>query len=247
MIYRDFSFIDVKLLRAVDPRKDQTFFLSQIPQHALRYTMFPLGSMLKKDVKCLADDIGLKSIARKRESMGICFIGKRKFSEFMSDYVISKPGAFVNIDNGIVVGKYDGIHQYTIGQGVSISGQKEKLFAVRKLVDQQTILVAAGTKHPSLLFDLFYTKHPHWIDKSPFEMDNQSVVTVEFRFQHGHKLEKCTMFQCQNGLFIKLEKPIRAICAGQFAVFYRENECLGSAQILASGPSLHSNLTHTLT
>lgn len=236
----------MKLLRAVDPRKDQTFFLSQVPQHALRYTMFPLGAMLKKDVKRLADDIGLKSIVKKRESMGICFIGKRKFGEFMSEYVISQPGAFVNIDNGIVVGKHNGIHKYTIGQGVLISGQKEKLFAVRKLADQQTILVAAGTKHPSMLFDLFYTKHPHWIDKSPFESENRTVVTVEFRFQHGHRLEKCMMFKCQNGLFIKLEKPIRAICAGQFAVFYRGNECLGSAQILASGPSLHSN-SNTLT
>lgn len=224
---------DVKLLQAVDPRKDQTFFLSQIPQSALQRTMFPVGSMLKSQVKQLAHEIGLESIAQKRESTGICFIGKRKFSDFLSEYVDPKPGNFVDIDSGAIVGQHNGIHNYTIGQGVSVSGQQEKLFAVRKMPDNTTILVAAGTHHPSMYFDLFYTNRPHWIDQTPF--DGIEVAKVEFRFQHGHKLESCRLVKTENGLLV-MPKPVRAICAGQYAVFYSKNECLGSAKIEATGP-----------
>lgn len=225
---------DVKLLQAVDARKDQTFFLAQIPQDALRYTMFPLGSMVKSKVKELAKQIGLESIAQKRESTGICFIGKRKFGDFMSEYVSPLPGIFVDIDTGAIVMQHQGIHHYTIGQGILASGQKEKLFAVRKMSDQKTILVGAGTNHSSMLFDMFYTDKPHWIHETPF--NGKVVARAEFRFQHGHKLQKCSMFETKNGLLVKLENKVRAICAGQFAVFYRENECIGSAQISATGP-----------
>ncbi|XP_055308376.1 mitochondrial tRNA-specific 2-thiouridylase 1-like [Sitodiplosis mosellana] len=229
---------NVKLLRAVDPRKDQTFFLSQIPQDALRHTMFPVGSMLKSDVKRLAHQIGLESIAQKRESTGICFIGKRKFSDFISDYVDPQPGDFVNIETGEIVAKHRGIHNYTVGQKILLGGQKETLFSVRKMCDNRTILVAPGTNHPRLFSDLFYTEKPHWIDRSPFD-GNAGVAKAEFRFQHGHRLVTCEFIETNErggGLLVKLNSPVRAICAGQFAVFYDDNECLGSAKIRATGP-----------
>lgn len=234
-----FSNLDVKLLRATDNRKDQTFFLSQIPQDALRKTMFPLGPMLKSNVKKIASDIGLNRIVKKRESVGICFIGKRKFSDFMSEYIDAKAGDFIDIDSGAVIGRHRGIHHYTIGQGVLLGGQKHKMFAIRKLSDRKTILVGAGTKHPALQFDMFYTRQPHWIDQSPFSLSIEIVSRVKFRFQHGHKLENCDLVETSSGLFVRLEKPVRAICAGQFAVFYKNDECLGSAKIAATGPSMH--------
>lgn len=224
----------MKLLQAVDKRKDQTFFLSQMPQDALRHTMFPLGSMPKSEVKRLAIQIGLESIAQKRESVGICFIGKRRFSDFLSDYVSPMPGNFVDIDTGRIVKQHQGIHNYTIGQKILASGQKQKLYTIRKMPDRKTILVGAGINHASVFFDLFYTHKPHWINNSPF--NGKFVGTAEFRFQHGHKLEKCSIVETKAGLFVKLENKIRAICAGQFAVFYKDNECLGSAQISATGP-----------
>lgn len=196
--------------------------------------MFPLGSMIKSQVKQIAQQIDLESIAQKRESTGICFIGKRKFSDFMSEYVSPMPGDLIDIDTGEIVKQHQGIHNYTIGQGILASGRREKLFAVRKMMDQKTILVGAGTNHPSMLFDVFYTKKPHWINKSPF--NGKVVAETEFRFQHGHKLQKCAMIETKHGLLVKLENKIRAICAGQFAVFYRDDECLGSAQISATGP-----------
>lgn len=233
---------DVKLLRGVDPRKDQTFFLSQIPQNALRNTMFPIGSINKSEVKQMAAEIGLQQIVKKRESMGICFIGKRKFSDFMNEYVSSKPGDFVNIETGAILGKHNGIAYYTIGQKALVEGQKDRTYIVRKMLAQNVILVAPGRQHPSMLFDIFYTDNPHWIDGPPFECDNRQVVTVEFRFQHGHKLKKCKIIRTDNGLLVKLDEPLRAICSGQFAVFYRNEECLGSARISASGPSIQQNL-----
>lgn len=196
--------------------------------------MFPIGSMLKRDVKQLAQDIGLESIAQKRESVGICFVGKRNFSDFISDYIPPTPGDFVNIETGEIVGQHRGIHNYTIGQGVLVSGQREGLYAVRKMPDKKTILVAPGTNHPRMFTDIFYTETPHWIDKSPF--NGNFVANVAFRFQHGHKLKECDLVKTETGLLAKLNEPVRAICAGQFAVFYINGECIGSAKISATGP-----------
>lgn len=225
---------DVKLLCGIDPRKDQTFFLSQVPQDALRNTMFPVGTLQKLEVKRIATELGLEPIVKKRESMGICFIGKRDFGEFLDEYVSSKHGDFVNIDTGAIVGKHKGITHYTIGQKSLLDGQRTRTFIVRKL--KNTLLIGAGAEHPSMMFDLFYTKLPHWIDKSPF--NGNIVSNVVFRFQHRHKLRRCDLIETNNGLLVKLDEPVRAICAGQFAVFYRNDECLGSAQISATGPSI---------
>lgn len=200
--------------------------------------MFPIGSMEKCDVKRIANKIGLASIVRKRESMGICFIGKRDFGEFLDEYIISRPGKFINIDTGSIMGQHKGITHYTIGQNASLCSHPVKCFVVRKLLNQNDLLIAPGTNHPSMMFDLFYTKVPHWISKSPFEMDNTIVSTVQFRFQHGHKRRICDLVETKEGLLVKLMEPIRSICSGQFAVFYRDNVCLGSGQISATGPSM---------
>lgn len=202
--------------------------------------MFPLGTWLKKDVKQLAVDIGLNEIRQKRESMGICFIGKRDFNDFLAEYLDPKPGIMVDIETGRITGHHDGMHQYTIGKRIRCrTPVSERMYAVQKVAKNRTILVAPNINHPALYFDLFYTNEAHWIDKSPFELDKRKVVNVEFRFQHGHKLEKCSLFEDQHGLIVTTETPIKAICSGQFAVFYRDNECLGSAKISASGPSMY--------
>lgn len=233
-----YFFSDVRLLQAIDPRKDQTFFLAQIPQNALRKTMFPIGNMLKSEVKKIAHDIGLESIAQKRESTGICFVGKRNFRDFISDYVSESCGDFVDIDTGKIVTQHKGIHNYTIGQGISFGGQKGAFYTVRKMSDKRTILVALGRNHPTLLTDLFYTKQPHWINRSPF---NGNVARASFRFQHGHKLKTCDLIErADGGLLVKLDDPVVAIAPGQFAVFYRNNECLGSAIIQSTGPQVRT-------
>lgn len=198
--------------------------------------MFPIGCMLKSNVKQMAIDNGLEQTVRRKESMGMCFIGKRKFKHFIAEYLEARPGVFIDIDTGIILGEHNGMHNFAIGQGVNLPGLKTKMFAVRKMSDQSTILVAACTNNPALFTNIFYTSQPHWIDASPFSFS--SIPIVNFRFQHTKPFVECKLCQTNTGLFVQLNQPVRAIRSGQYATFYNGEECLGSAKILAPGPSM---------
>lgn len=230
---------DVRLLTAEDTFKDQTFFLSQVPQSALKRCMFPVGTLNKHQVKEIADSIGLNKIAKKKESIGICFIGDRTFQSFINDYIDIKPGSFVDIETGKVVGSHQGIHHWTLGQRCNIAGSLKPYFAYRKDPQTSTIYVAAGTDNPFLWNDFFFTRDPIWIRQSPFAAKN--IFACEFRFQHTKPLTNCTIYKANatgDKLLIKLEQPQRSITPGQFAVFYKDDECLGSSRIFNSGPSM---------
>ncbi|XP_055371654.1 mitochondrial tRNA-specific 2-thiouridylase 1 isoform X2 [Condylostylus longicornis] len=220
----------VKLLKANDDFKDQTFFLSCIRQDSLKRTMFPVGNMYKKDVKKIAELNGLHEMARKRESTGICFIGDRNFQNFISQYVDPVPGDFIDIDSGKTVGRHNGIHQWTIGQRCRIPGCVKPFFVAMKDVQQKIIYVAAGTEHPSLFSKIVYTSKPHWIRNVEINPNK----FYEFRFQHTKPLVRCKIKEENNGLKITLASFLRAITPGQYAVIYSEDECLGSARILPS-------------
>lgn len=234
---------DARLLCAADKHKDQTFFLSQMPQHALQRTMFPLGPLHKhNDVRRLATDAGLDRVARKRDSTGICFVGKRNFTEFIGDYIRDRPGAFQSHDTGAVLGEHSGFHHWTVGQRSRLEGNAKPLFVQRKCSETNVIFVVPGTDHPSLYTDWMYAGAPSWIDANPFDGDDAVVMECEFRFQHTKPLVGCTVVQTnakgRPGVMIRLQQPLRAITPGQFAVFYRGNECLGSARIEIPGPSM---------
>ncbi|XP_046402250.1 mitochondrial tRNA-specific 2-thiouridylase 1 isoform X1 [Ischnura elegans] len=231
----------VHLLKARDERKDQTFFLSQIHQRALQRSIFPLGDMKKSAVKKFAAAEKFAPLLKKKESMGICFIGSRNFQEFISEYVTSHPGNFVDVDSGKIVGRHDGIHQWTIGQRSRIGGCKEPFYIVEKDPSTQNIYVAMGTRHPALYTDLVMTDTPHWIHSPPPQLVKDGVLDCDFRFQHTHSLLKCQVFCAHSGrLIIRLAKPLRAITPGQYAVLYLDEECLGSARITTPGPTLHA-------
>ncbi|XP_046428324.1 mitochondrial tRNA-specific 2-thiouridylase 1 isoform X1 [Neodiprion fabricii] len=233
---------NVKLLQAKDAIKDQTFFLCQIPQDSLRLTMFPLGEYYKKDVVKIARENGLYNVANKRESTGICFIGKRRFQDFISEYVDKKPGNFIDLDTGTVVGKHNGIHHWTLGQGCRIGGVRRPYFVFRKDSKSNDILVVQGTNHPALYTELALTSRVHWIDPGMEDLvKRQGILNCNFRFQHTHPLVPCKILQTlDNRLIIRINKPLRAVTPGQFAALYLANECLGGAQMLNVGPSLYS-------
>lgn len=202
--------------------------------------MFPLGNLLKKDVKRLAMESGLEKIANKKESYGICFIGKRNFKEFISEYIGNNSGDFIDIESGKILGQHDGIHNYTLGQNIKLLGCKEKMFVYRKMSDKRTLLVAPGRRHSSFYSDLVFTDNPYWINSSPFSTDTGRtlhVVTSKFCFQHIDPLVPCTIYCSKNGLIIKLNESLRALTPGQYATFYKNDECLGSARIITPGPS----------
>ncbi|XP_043268365.1 mitochondrial tRNA-specific 2-thiouridylase 1 isoform X2 [Venturia canescens] len=232
----------VKLLQAIDCSKDQTFFMSQVAQEPLRRCMFPLGEYHKAEVKKMAEEAELDVVAKKKESMGICFIGSRYFKEFIAEYVEDKPGNFMDYDTGSIIGKHEGIHQWTLGQRCRIGGQEKPFYVYHKDVQTNDILAVKGTDHPALFTQLIIAANPHWINEEPQQLkDSKGIFHCDFRFQHQHPLSPCSVYKSLNNrLIIRLEVPQRAVTSGQFAVLYSGAECLGSAVILHPGPSLHS-------
>jgi len=275
----------VRLFKGIDPGKDQSFFLSRITQTALRHVLFPVGGMYKKEVKRIASEIGLNRIANKDESMGICFIGSRRFKSFINDYIVPTPGNFRHIEDGSVVAQHSGVHQWTIGQRIRLGGCKNALFVVSRDPKNHDIIVANGTHHPALYSFSMEVGIPHWISgkEDPDIYSTCDFTRLGFRFQHNNVgvTHPCCLFPVSEENFptefgfenmelldssssssaptpsssssttslasskaatlryiVRLSEPIRALTPGQFAVFYRGDECIGSACIMQPGPSL---------
>ncbi|XP_059470893.1 mitochondrial tRNA-specific 2-thiouridylase 1 [Neocloeon triangulifer] len=231
---------DVRLLLPRDLVKDQTIFLSQVHRDHLRKVMFPLTHLWKSEVKRIAEESGLARIAKKDESMGMCFIGKRNFQNFIDEYLNPKCGQFVDITTFQPVGEHSGIHHYTIGQKCKLTGLPNRYFVVSKDVESQQILVAPGTNHPSLYSDLFFTSEPHWISPDCEELLKDGPLKCKFRYQNRHNLMECSVMRTLNNtLVVRTRTFLRALTPGQFAAFYKDGECLGSARIRSVGPSLY--------
>ena len=165
----------VQLLKAADETKDQTYFLAAVRQEGLRSALFPLGDYLKTEVRTLAADAGLHT-ASKRESMGICFIGKRRFSTFLESYLPQVPGDFVCIDSGEVIGAHKGYALYTPGQRARLqrvpksrvgTNDVGRWYVVDKDVDANRVYLCEGATHPALATRTFVTTAPSWISGVP--------------------------------------------------------------------------------
>ncbi len=139
-----------QLYKGSDPNKDQSYFLYTIKASSLQKVLFPIGHLLKSEVRRIAKEAGL-STSEKKDSTGICFIGKRDFKEFTGQYLGFQPGNFETLQ-GKVVGKHDGIAFYTIGQrkGLSIGGPGQAWFVVGKDIERNVVIVEQGEDHPAL-------------------------------------------------------------------------------------------------
>ncbi|XP_070848202.1 mitochondrial tRNA-specific 2-thiouridylase 1 [Chaetodon trifascialis] len=232
----------VRLHKAADLLKDQTFFLSQISQDALRQSLFPLAGLTKDFVKKIAAEAGFHHVLQRKESMGICFIGERNFENFILEYLEPKPGNFVSIEDGSVVGTHKGWFTLTLGQRARIGGQREALFVVDKDITTGDVFVAPATNHPALFRDTVRTDRFHWITVDPPpELARTQMMECHFRFIHQMPLIPCTVTLNMNGsVWISLSRPVRALTPGQFAVLYKGDECLGSGKIVQLGPSEHT-------
>ncbi|XP_053271184.1 mitochondrial tRNA-specific 2-thiouridylase 1 [Pleuronectes platessa] len=228
-----------RLYKGADLLKDQTFFLSQISQDALRQTMFPLAGLTKEFVKKIAAEAGFHHVLKKKESMGICFIGERNFENFILEYLEPKPGNFVSIEDGKVLGTHKGWFTLTLGQRARIGGQRDAMFVVDKDITTGEVFVAPTTNHPALFRDTVRTDRFHWLTVDPPpELVKTKMMDCHFRFIHQMPLIPCTVTLNMNGsVWISLSQPIRALTTGQFAVLYKGDECLGSGKITQLGPS----------
>uniref|UniRef100_A0A1A9WVN2 tRNA-5-taurinomethyluridine 2-sulfurtransferase n=1 Tax=Glossina brevipalpis TaxID=37001 RepID=A0A1A9WVN2_9MUSC len=226
-----------ELLIPKDTFKDQTFFLSAVKRDALRKIMFPLSNFYKSEVKEIAVKCGLKRLTQKKESTGICFVGHRDFKEFIKEYIIPKPGNFIDVDTHQVVGRHEGIHQWTIGQRCRLHSHPKRYYVAQKDVPTNTIYVASGHDHPTLLSDVILTNQVNWLCPNPLLEPNR-VLRCRFRFQHTHPPVNCVIYRNfnmnRNELEVLLDKPLRAITPGQYAVFYSDTNCLGCARIIKS-------------
>lgn len=245
----------VKLLKAADQVKDQTFFLSQVSEAALRRLMFPLGGLTKDIVKDIATRENFADVAARKESMGICFIGKRRngFQSFISEYINPKPGEIRELESGKVIGEHQGVHLWTLGQNLRIPGQPMKIYVSDRDSETNVLTVVYGRDHPALYAENFFTSQPHWIDRQPDDLRHgDKSLTCQFRVQHSQPLVDGVVslgmsstqarnweYMDQSSLIVSSARPLRAVTPGQFAVFYSGEECLGSAVIERQGPSLH--------
>ncbi|GAB5574367.1 mitochondrial tRNA-specific 2-thiouridylase 1 isoform X1 [Prionailurus iriomotensis] len=231
----------VKLLQAADSFKDQTFFLSQVSQDALRRTLFPLGGLTKDFVKKIAAENRLHHVLQKKESMGICFVGKRNFENFILQYLQPRPGKFISIEDNRVLGTHKGWFLYTLGQRARIGGLREPWYVVDKDGAKGDVFVAPRTDHPALYRDLLRTSRVHWIaEEPPAALVRDKMMECHFRFRHQMALVPCVLTLNQDGtVWVTAVKAVRALAPGQFAVFYKGDECLGSGKILRLGPSAY--------
>lgn len=152
-------------------------------------------------------------------------------------YIEDKPGNFIDFDTGEILGQHNGMHYWTVGQNCKISGHPKAMFVLTKNPIDNSITVAPGTDHLALHSDIVYTDTPYWIGKNPLV---NGIVRCSFRFQHTKALVDCVIVNSSTGgLLVKLDKELRALTPGQYAVFYKDGECLGSGRITRPGPSLH--------
>ena len=239
------------LLSGADPTKDQSYFLATVQGRAFENVLFPLGDLHKKSptdtslsVREMAKQAQLPT-AQKRESMGICFVGKRDFSDFIHQYLPEppRPGVFVDVDTGVIVGRHQGSLLYTIGQGAKISGASQKWFVVGRGKDETELLVCAGTHHPALFSNNLFLRHVHWIGESlPPPLRSTGTMRAKCRIRHLQPLMSCDVSgNVDDGWTIRFDRPVRAITPGQLAAFYVGDGlvCLGGGSICQRGASYH--------
>jgi tRNA-specific 2-thiouridylase len=254
-----------KLLSGKDSNKDQSYFLCQLSQEQLAKSLFPVGELLKPEVREIAKKADLIT-AEKKDSQGLCFIGKVRLPEFLQQKLQPKIGEIVQIpadfheysrqiptfenkeaelayfsqkfsykkQDGKVVGKHQGAHYFTKGQrkGLAVGGTKEPLFVIETDVNENIIYTGEGKNHPGLYRNVLFVANEelHWI-REDLQLKVGEILVVEARIRYRQKLEKATLYQFENGMYVEFENSQSAIQEGQFVAWYKEEELLGSGVI----------------
>lgn len=251
-----------QLFAAHDASKDQSYFLSNVPGAAFSRVLFPLGELDKSEVRRIAADAGLCT-AEKRDSVGICFIGKRNFADFIHEYIPKQAGAFFTVD-GERLHAHRGFTAYTVGQGAKLQGMPEKWFVVGKRRQDHAVIVAPGTKHPALFSDELFADASgfNWIaGELPRELRDAGSMRCRYRVRYRQDLDDCTISLVSEGevrraasslhdwhdaaaacsgdrqfLRVAFDHPQRGVTPQQALVLYREDGmCYGGGPIACAG------------
>ncbi len=225
---------EYQLLKAEDGTKDQSYFLYRLGQAQLAKTLFPLGAIYKREVRAMAAAAGLPNHAKK-DSTGICFIGERRFREFLARYLPKQPGEIRRLDDGRVVGQHEGLSYYTLGQreGLGIGGVKdapeEPWFVAAKDMDKNELLVVQGHDHPALLRDRLVAGQLSWSSPRPPRTHWVYAAKTRYRMPDAAcDIEALDGEHCE----IAFAAPQWAVTPGQSVVLYESNVCLGGGVIL---------------
>lgn len=224
---------DAKMLRGLDSNKDQSYFLYAVNQKQIGQTLFPVGELEKPEVRRIAEQQGLVT-ADKKDSTGICFIGERKFKDFLQKYLPAQPGD-IETPEGEVIGQHEGLMYHTLGQrkGLLIGGLKkfndQPWYVVDKDVERNVLVVGQGKNHPLLFSKGLIASQLNWVDgKGPQE---SCKLTVKTRYRQEDIPCHVTP-DVENGLVnVQFDEPQRAVTPGQSAVFYDGEVCLGGGII----------------
>ncbi|MFV8333791.1 tRNA 2-thiouridine(34) synthase MnmA [Flavobacterium sp. XS1P32] len=254
-----------QLKAGADSNKDQSYFLCQLSQEQLAKSLFPIGALTKPEVREIATEMELIT-AEKKDSQGLCFIGKVRLPEFLQQKLQPKEGLIIQIDKndsvynteiptdlsieeelkvvaapilytpqmGKVVGKHQGAHYFTTGQrkGLNVGGTTDPLFIIATDVDTNTIYTGLTSQHPGLFKKaLFIDKaEVHWIRKD-LSLLNGATMQVIARIRYRQPLQRATLHQFENGMYVAFDEPQSAITKGQFVAWYLGEELVGSGVI----------------
>ena len=221
-----------QLLKGADRNKDQSYFLHRLNQQQLAAARFPLGDMEKHQVRLIASRLDFKN-AHKKDSTGICFIGERNFSQFLSRYLPAQPGEIQTVD-GKVIGQHRGLMYHTLGQrkGLGIGGvahhSEAPWYVVRKDLEQNTLIVAQQKEHPLLMSRQAQCEPIHWITQAP----EQFPLHCHAQHRYRQPDQPCTIIRSdEDGAVVEFKSAQRAVTPGHSLVFYLEEQCLGGAVI----------------
>lgn len=223
---------NAQLLRGLDANKDQSYFLYTLSSKQVGQSLFPVGDIEKPIVRAIAEDLGLIT-AKKKDSTGICFIGERKFKDFLARYLPAQPGNIRTVD-GDIIGRHDGLMYHTLGQrkGLGIGGVKgaseEAWYVVEKDLVNNELIVAQGHDHSALLSTGLIAQQLHWVDRQPIREPLRCTVKNRYRQTDV----PCTIEPIDDeSIKVIFDEPQIAVTPGQSAVFYLDEVCLGGGII----------------
>lgn len=249
-----------QLLAGKDSNKDQSYFLCQLTQKQLSKALFPIGELLKPEVRSIAKDAGLAT-AEKKDSQGLCFVGKVHLPDFLQQRLEPKKGKVIEIpfdsaafkngfepsdlvsitasykllpELGEVVGEHNGAHYYTIGQrrGLNIGGYEKPLFVIGTDTNLNLIYTGSGDDHPGLYRKGLFvpSADEHWI-REDLNLKVGESKPYQARIRYRQPLENCTLYKREDGLYIIFDRSQRGVTPGQFVAWYQKEELIGSGVI----------------
>ncbi|WP_227430525.1 tRNA 2-thiouridine(34) synthase MnmA [Psychrobacter sp. I-STPA6b] len=228
-----------QLLRGLDNNKDQSYFLHAVGGDKIAKTLFPVGELEKPEVRRIAEQFDLVT-AKKKDSTGICFIGERRFKDFLQQYLPAQPGDIIT-DDGVTIGRHDGLMYYTLGQrgGIGIGGVKDRpeepWFVLAKDLDNNRLIVGQGHEHPMMMSHSLEAYKLDWVERvPPVQIFTAEGLACHAKTRYRQPDQSCRVYATNDSgsqIRVVFDAPQRAVTPGQSAVFYMGDICLGGGVI----------------